>query len=447
MEINEENPLLALQSGGLTSEEKEQMWDSILKRAELEKGAEVRKGRKRGRRAVASGVLAVTAVLALVGYTNPQLLEIGKTFNLLKSRMFSTPQVTKAVSLGYGQKVDQSVTSNGITLTIGNVYADSTKLVFDMVESFTSPRLKKPVIQDQDISLNINGTRQLTGFSGGQFQAASDGKYAGIVYLPLMNDQPYRPLPVTFTLNVLVKQIGDVKGDWSFSIHVSQEKLQKNTRVFHPNVLVTNNGYKMKITSVAISPVQTVVQGTMTIPPHGTMPNQMAMIDNLGHRIGGQIVERGGVKQTPSGRIVQMTVTGEAPSQGATRMSMTPLRFYQTPTVTLQGTYPKAFTVFPGLRAHVTGIAFNATDTVVSVSMDQATYKKLAAYAGAGQFFLVAQTATASDSVGAQSVKFDSPISNTARIIFGKVDSSKPWGLEKSYTLPQSQLVAEIPLN
>jgi len=444
----ESNPLLPLQSIELSAADKRHIWENVVQKTQGKAGAEPLNNRNPSRKPiVTSSVLAAAAVLALVGYTNPDLLHVGKVFNLLRSRMFSTLQVSKAISLGYGQQVNQSVTSQGITLTIGNVYADPTKFVFDMVESFHDREFRKPVIQDKDISLNINGTRKLTGFSGGEFKAVSGGKYAGIIYLPVMNDQPYKPLPSTFTLNVHVHQIGSVKGNWSFSIPVTEQKMQADTKEFHPNVKVSDNGYSMEITDVSISPVQTIVQSTMAIPSNGSIPDQMFLIDNHGRVIGGRIESKEVIRKTQNERVIQMTIVGAPPSKGATELTITPLRFFTSAITPLHGPYPSTATVLPGLQASITGVDFNADNTIVYLSMNQSKYKHLTTYKGhsnEAQFFLVTHSGISSNFIGSTSFEFDSATSNSAKIVFAKVNPNEQWGLEKSYTQPQSGLVAKV---
>jgi hypothetical protein len=192
-------------------------------------------------------------------------LFIGQDFDLLRSPL-SPSEIRLAALQGYEQGVHQSVTSSGITLTIGNIYADPLQFEFDMVESFSSQIKNQPVIGDQGIKMDINGTEALYNFSGGEFEQADGNRYAGVVIMPMGNITPFLPLPDEFVLNVHIGQIGNVKGNWSFSIPVSQAKLTAASRLFHPNIEKTSDKKTFKTINVATAPNQTIIQARFTEP-------------------------------------------------------------------------------------------------------------------------------------------------------------------------------------
>jgi hypothetical protein len=206
-------------------------------------------------------------------------LFIGQDFDLLRSPL--SPVVVRLAALqGYEERVNQSVTSNGITLTIGNIYADPLQFEFDMVESFSNQTENQPVIRDQDIKMDINGTEPLSGFSGGEFEQADGNRYAGVVFMPMGNLTPLRVfptglLPEEFVLNVHVSQIGNIEGSWNFSIPVSQAKLLAATHVYLPNIKKTNGGDTFKVLAVDAAPNQTIIQIRFT-EPGGGQPDFLA---------------------------------------------------------------------------------------------------------------------------------------------------------------------------
>ncbi|MCL6517817.1 DUF4179 domain-containing protein [Alicyclobacillus sp.] len=253
--------------------------------------------RVRRRRLGLAGIAAAGVLLAC-GFAAPQLIHLGREFNLLGSS-FSPPDVRNPVLEGYGQKVNQSVTSHGITLTIGNVYADAVRFEFDLVESFTPGAPSKPVIRDQDIQIDVNG-RPIRGFSGGEFQPTDDGRYAGVVFEPMQNEQPFWLLPEDFTLHVHVGRIGDVAGTWDFSIPVSRSRMAAATRVLHPNVQKQAGGVSFAVDEVDVEPDETLVFASVTSPPGVRQMPGMAfdlggirsvrVMDDQGHLLGRTIL-------------------------------------------------------------------------------------------------------------------------------------------------------------
>lgn len=206
-------------------------------------------------------------------YMGATPLFIGQDFDLLRSPL--SPAVVRLAALqGYDERVNQSVTSNGITLTIGNIYADPLQFEFDMVESFSNQTENQPVIRDQDIKMDINGTEPLSGFSGGEFQQADGNSYVGVVFMPMGNLTPLRVfptglLPEEFVLNVHVSQIGNFDGSWNFSIPVSQAKLIAATHVYLQNIEKTNGGDTFEVLVVDAAPNQTIIQIRFIEPGSG----------------------------------------------------------------------------------------------------------------------------------------------------------------------------------
>ncbi|SFU58771.1 DUF4179 domain-containing protein [Alicyclobacillus macrosporangiidus] len=281
----------------------------VISKAEKGEGAPRTPGGIRRRRWAVGGLAAAGVILAC-GFAAPQLLHLGRDFNLLGTSV-SPPDVRTPELQGYGQKVGQSVTSHGITLTIGNVYADPVRFEFDLVESFGPDAPAKPVIRDQDIQIDVDG-RPIRGFSGGEFQPTDDGRYAGVVFEPMQNEQPFWTLPEQFTLHVHVRHIGDVAGTWDFSIPVSRAKMAAATRVLHPNVRSEASGVTFDVDEVDAAPDETLIFATVTAPPGVRQDAGMAfdiggirsafVVDDKGHLLGRQILGWMDAGQDPAGR-------------------------------------------------------------------------------------------------------------------------------------------------
>ncbi|MBX5437769.1 MAG: hypothetical protein IRZ33_11225, partial [Alicyclobacillaceae bacterium] len=124
----------------------------------------------------------------------------------------------------------------------------------------------RPVIVDRDIDITLDGQRRLVGWSGGEFQAVDEDRYAGVVFMPMANMQPFEPLPERFTLRVHVARIGDVTGPWDFTIPVSRQTPGGSTRTIHTDVTASSGSVRFSVRTVDWTPVDTIVEAALTDP-------------------------------------------------------------------------------------------------------------------------------------------------------------------------------------
>jgi hypothetical protein len=251
--------------------------------------------------------LAATAVVLLglfcTGFASAEVASaikqiplIGTAFNLLQNSYFgSINGINRATQKGFNIDVNQTATDKGITLTIGNAYCEEDEMAFDMVESFDDHSTKHPVIRDEDMQIDIDGKRKMENFSGGEFRLISGNRYGGIVWFRTYNMSPYEPFPKSFTLNVHITQMGDVKGNWSFAIPMTRSGTHSATKEFHPMTYSKSaNGMKLLIKDISIAPSQTKVnfelRQALTMN-HPEVPHFRALdaYDQNGTRLNGYI--------------------------------------------------------------------------------------------------------------------------------------------------------------
>ncbi len=313
------------------------------------------------------GIIALSLVMfSLYKVPNPYAdamvfkpLFIGQDFDLLRSPL-SPVEVRLAALQGYDERVNQSVASNGIILTIGNIYADPLQFEFDLVESFSNQTENQPVIRDQDIKMDINGTEPLYGFSGGEFEQADGNRYAGVVFMPMGNLTPLRPLPTgllpeEFVLNVHVGQIGNVQGSWNFSIPVSQAKLVAATRVSLPSIEKTSGRDTFKVLVVDAAPNQTIIQIRFTEPVSGK-PDYLAgrgmyrllVTDENNKSLNGQLAGETLSTTTGGDRVYDVIISAARLPDTAKQLTITPLLRQDWLIARVSGESPIATTSSPG---------------------------------------------------------------------------------------------------
>lgn len=408
------------------------------------------------RRRWAAGGVAVASVILACGFAAPQLLHLGRDFNLLGTSV-SPPDVRTAVLQGYGQKVNQSVTSHGITLTIGNVYADPVRFEFDLVESFGPDAPAKPVIRDQDIQIDVDG-RPIRGFSGGEFQPTDDGRYAGVVFEPMQNEQPFWTLPEQFTLHVHVRHIGNVAGTWDFSIPVSRAKMATATRVLHPNVRREAGGVTFAVDEVDAAPDETLILATVTAPPGVKQDAGMAfdvggirstvVVDDKGHWLGRRILGWMDAGQDPAGRSKYRIVIAAAKLPADARTLTVVPTGWNEASIRLNPGTPDAEST-AGLPVSVDRVQFLPDKTVVHVKADAPP----SALSAAGQRlvdFSLSESAPVPQGEGGREVPRQSIQADSSgqgwELVFGKADPKQAISLNVLWQPPVAGLAVEVPV-
>lgn len=141
----------------------------------------------------------------------------------------------------YSNSINKSVTDKGITLTINEVVCDDTELMIAYTIK-TKDDIKKIVKERKDSSsmpfslfpyIKINGKQ--AGSSSG-----SDEKYLdGHTYINSESmDIENMNLKNSFNVDLNVKNIYGVIGNWNLKFSVSKDEISKHTKVFKPNIKV-----------------------------------------------------------------------------------------------------------------------------------------------------------------------------------------------------------------
>lgn len=174
----------------------------------------------------------------------------------------------------YSKVVNKSVTDNGITLTINEVLCDDSSLMIGYTIK-SEYDIKKIVkigkelieIQAKDEnfrpfsfirSLKIDG--ELASSS-----SSSDGKYLdehSYINSETM-DIGNKNLPPVFKVDLDIKDIYGVKGNWSFKFSVSKDEMLKNTKVFKPNTTVKFPYGNINVKKVSFTPINTSIKTTV----------------------------------------------------------------------------------------------------------------------------------------------------------------------------------------
>lgn len=188
-------------------------------------------------------------------------------------QMFSDKFGYRGDYAAYSQLVDKSVTDHGITVTINEALADDTKIIL----GYTLKGDRK--IEADDLSLadlfeatKVNGSPLNGGGATGEF--TDDFTYVGRCEFKYDASLFFNKLKV----DINVKELWGVEGNWDFAFTVSKDELINNSKVFNTKVKVDLPDQVITIDKVVLSPIDTTIfysgvykdQATVNMIPHYT---------------------------------------------------------------------------------------------------------------------------------------------------------------------------------
>lgn len=163
----------------------------------------------------------------------------------------------------YSNSVNKSVTDKGITLTINEVVCDDGELMIgytiktkDNIKDIVKKEMKDNPIPFSLFSyIKING-KQPRSSSG------SDPKYLnGYTYINSDSiDIGDMNLKNSFNVDLNVKNIYGVIGNWNLKFSVSKDEISKHTKVFEPNAKVKFEDALVNVEKVSFTPINTTIR-------------------------------------------------------------------------------------------------------------------------------------------------------------------------------------------
>lgn len=171
----------------------------------------------------------------------------------------------------YSKVINKSVTDNGITLTINEVLCDDSNLMIGYTIKSDSNikniiKTGKDIIEMQGKDENFQPFKLISSLkvSGKQADSGSDegGKYLDnhtYINSETMNIGN-KNLPSVFNVDLNVKNIYKVKGNWSFKFSVSKDEILKNTKVFNSNTTIKYPYGDTNVEKVRFTPINTSIK-------------------------------------------------------------------------------------------------------------------------------------------------------------------------------------------
>ncbi|MDF9409937.1 MAG: hypothetical protein A4E52_01318 [Pelotomaculum sp. PtaB.Bin013] len=158
----------------------------------------------------------------------------------------------------YASYVNSSATDKGITVTVPKAYYDGRRLL--LIYAIEVPEGYEPIYGSQinlaTTKIQLNGKPLSFQSAVGMDSLASANMYRGDVGWDLSSDQA----PQNSMLTIPIDQVGTVKGNWTLSIPVSSEAIDKDTRYEFPkDASSTYDGITITVNKVSKGPVHTTI--------------------------------------------------------------------------------------------------------------------------------------------------------------------------------------------
>lgn len=200
---------------------------------------------------IAAAILLV--ILIGVGITSPALAKNIPIINSI-TQMLNDKYGSHGEYTSYSQLVDKSVTDQGIMVTINEAMADDTKIILGYTfKSDSKIENKDLLLGNLYVATKVNGSNLMGGGGSGEF--IDDFTYVNSLEAKYNTSSLSNKLKV----NINVKEILGVEGNWDFAFTVSKDELINNSTVFNTNVKVDLPDQVNTIEKVVLSPIDTTL--------------------------------------------------------------------------------------------------------------------------------------------------------------------------------------------
>lgn len=215
-------------------------------------------------------VAAVAAIVILsIGLAMPA---VAKSVSVLKSMIqtLSNKDDDNGVYERYSKIINKSVTDKGITFTINEVLCDEKTLMISYTIKSEGDikkivRSTKEVYENSRVDnaaffisnyLTIDGIKPFGGGPlSGNDKFLDEHTYVNSEAIYFYNEK----LPDVFNVNLDIKNIFKIEGNWNFKFSVPKKEVLKDSKIFKPNTTVKFPDATVNIEKVAFTPINTYV--------------------------------------------------------------------------------------------------------------------------------------------------------------------------------------------
>ncbi len=330
-------------------------------------------------------VIALTTGGALdAGFSSPAIAQVLRKLPLIAGvadalYAGASPGVQTAIQHGFNIPINQSITRQGITLTVTNACFGPEQLWIGVTESFPKGVEKHRTVPFGKVSIRLNG--RTPAVFGVQFKPMSEGGYAGTISVGNMASNPSQKVMAAVSMRLA----GDVGGTWNFKFPLSRISTISATRTWNPRISRSFEGSAWNIDKVETTPASILLWGNITIPGH--------IRPSFGIRVS---AKKGTWNNTPVNQLTFLRQTKQtstwryaasvdraAPLPKA--LSLVPMLYspdYTLPVPVISSQISTAYTFFPGTDQQMTITHISRSRAAIRVyySTVGSQYKKYDAY-------------------------------------------------------------------
>ncbi|WP_301108588.1 DUF4179 domain-containing protein [Sporosarcina sp.] len=215
------------------------------------------KNKKPRRKIWPSATAASFAACMLLGsaFVSPTMARVLSSVPVLDSvfEFAGDKGLVIASQKGLSNEVEQTVTDQGISLTIKDVYYDGTRLSISYIQESPHPKDHLGEFQLKADGQVINFSDSRTG------KLLTETQFAGV-----MNIAPVEELPDSFELSMSLKEVGDVAGSWDFEVPVTLS--DEDVKTIEVNKKLVYQDMKMTVKEMKIGEAGIKLSVSVTSP-------------------------------------------------------------------------------------------------------------------------------------------------------------------------------------
>lgn len=209
-------------------------------------------------RYVAAAAVLLLGLTVGLGFLSPGVAQALRQIPIIGSIFEFTGDagMQDASTKGFASPVNETVTDNGISITITDVIFDGTRISIAYLQEST-----------RDVGNILEMTPDFRGVRVAALAVSQTGKlikknqYAGVIDISTPAE-----LPDKFTLKMDINKVGSVRGSWDFKIPISNDRTVSDTREFYPLASKTDNGRTLTVKKITFAPSATGIDLEMTEP-------------------------------------------------------------------------------------------------------------------------------------------------------------------------------------
>jgi len=241
------------------------------------------------KRLVAKSLVAAAVISFGVigsGFISPTMAQMLKEVPIIGS-IFSNSEdrsLTIIDEQDLASTLNQTVTDQGITLTITETYFGGGRLVIAYTIESEEVELER-VVKGRGVPLHYNALIDGEQFSHSTTfeQSVDEGVAKGIIDMSIGLESELSEKPV---LDLKVKEIAGVTGSWNFTLPIDLEKTKAATKTFSPMTSATWEDAAFVVEKVEFTPVQSQIIIDRTVPKDDIFDYGFSVYDENGTSLG-----------------------------------------------------------------------------------------------------------------------------------------------------------------